>query len=338
MNTYDSIIEKIAQKLKAGSKVEEIVKDVIENIHKELNYEINVGFLHDTFDELNTLRLNVYSYSNKEELQEAFQNTLDEYKIDTSNFIFVDALEVLSMSDKLIKIDNKSYCVKIGFILDILLEYKNAISKYKEISSLSVLLGGIATYRNSDIADCINPRISSLDDAIYLNNNSVSTILAKKLLTDFKFESYDMDFAFCSLEFIGKENINLDLINEEKLDTILNIRKFLNASTPLKIEDFYKSAQISLMSLFKKYNWIDMLMNYKPKISKSTVMCSIDIIMECYLDMPKSSMYNKCFIKPIQIKTHFFDIPIYEYRTTENVKLHPIFENEQELKIISRII
>lgn len=338
MDTYSLVMEKIAQKLKAGRKVEEIVKDVIENMNKELNYEIDVRFLHDTFDELNNLRLNAYSYSNKEELKEAFYNTLDEYKIDTSNFILVDALKVLSMSDKLIKIDNKTYCVKIGFILDTLSEYRNAISKYKKISSLSVLLGGIATYRNSDIADCINPRISSLDDAIYLNNNSVSTILAKKLLTDFKYESYNMDFVFYSLEFIGKENINLDLINEEKLDTIFSIRKFLNASIPLKIEDFYKSAQISLMSFYKKYNSLDMIMGYKPKLSKLSVMCSIDIIMECYLDMPKSSMYNKCFTKPIQIKTHFFDTPIYEYRTAENIKLHPIFENEQELKIISRII
>lgn len=338
MNSYSLIINSVAEKLKSGKKVEEIVNDVIENISKEFNEEIDCNFLYNTFNELNSIRLNTYNCSSKDGLEEAFQNTLKNHGLDTSDNIFVNALRVLSKSDKLIKIDDISYCVKINILLYTLVEYKNAILEYEKLSSLSILLGGIATYSNSDISECINPRISSLDEVLYLNNNSISTVLVKNILTEFKFDSYNVDFAFYYLNVIGKENINLDSINEEKLDTILNIRKFLNSSTPLKKEDFYKSAQISLLSLYKKYNFTDMSMGYKTKLSQSKIMDSINIIMEYCLDMPKSSIYNKCFTKPVQLKSYFFSTPIYEYRTNENVKLHPVFENEQELKTILRTI
>lgn len=339
MNSYSLIINSVAEKLKSGKKVEEIVSDIIENISKEFNEEIDCSFLYDAFSELNSLRLDTYNYASKNELEEAFQNTLKNHGLDnTSENILVNALRVLSESDKLIKIEDITYCVKINKLLYTLVEYENAILEYEKLSSLSILLGGIATYSNSDISECINPRISSLDEVLYLNNNSISTILAKNILTEFKFDSYEMDFAFYYLNVIGKENINLNFINEEKLDIIFHIRKFLNSSTPLKKEDFYKSAQILLLSLYKKYNFTDMAMGYKTKLSQSKIMDSINIIMEYCLDMPKSSVYNKCFTKPVQLKSYFFSTPIYEYRTNENVKLHPIFENEQELKTILRII
>ena len=217
-------------------------------------------------------------------------------------------------------------------------EYKNDILEFNRLKSLSKLLGGIATHKNSDISEYINPQINILSTAIILNNYDISSVLAKEILTEYKYEAYELNFAFYSLGAIPKEYINFKLLNERKYDVISNIRQYLNASSPLKIENFFTSAQIYLLSLYKKNNFTDTLMQNKTKLSQAKVIKSINTIMEHYLDMPSSNVYNKCFTKIAQVKTYFFDTPIYEYRTKDNVKLHPVFENEQEFKTISRII
>jgi len=338
MSGINLLLKCVSDELKAGRTMKEIIKNFIKSINKELDYKVDFDFLYDEFDEINKLRIDTYSYSNVKELDNAFENTLKEYDIDISNFILVDALKQLAKADKLILVDNLAYCVKIGLLLDRLNDSKNSLTEHKRLSSLSILLGGLATHKNSDISECINPRISSLDEALYLNNKDISTVLAREILTEYKFNSYDINLALYSLEHIGKKNINFSLIKESNIDTIFQLRKFLNSSTPLKEVDFFRSAQIFLLTLYKKNNFTDVLMNLKTHISQTKIVKSINIIMEHYLDMPKSSVYNGCFTKNVQLKTYFFDTPIYEYRTKENIKLHPVFENEQELKTISRLI
>jgi len=327
---------KLIEKLQFGKSVKKIVEDFISSMNSEFENQVDFSFIMDEFNEINKLRLDTYNYSSTEELEGAFINTLNTYDVDMSNDTLVDALRKLSTSDKLIKIDDIVICVKLNILFYFVDEYKTAIKKYKKICVLSVLQGGIAIHTNNDISQCINPRINAINEAIYLNSN-ISNEVSKNILTEFKFDAYEMDISLFSLQLIGKENINYNLFDNEKVNAVFNVRKFLNASTPLKVEDFLKSAQISLLSLYKKYNLTDMIMNYKTKLSQAKVIESLNVVMEHLLDMQNSNIYNACFNKPVQLKSYFFNTAIYEYRTKENIKLHPVFENEQELKKLSRV-
>jgi len=338
MEGLDFILNDVVKKLQSTNSVKKVVDSYIKSTSDHFNNEIDCRFMKDTFEILNVLRLETYDYNSDEELEDAFQNTLIDSNINMSNTILINELKELSKSDKLIKFDGVPHCIKISIFIHTLQKYNDSIKHFNELNMLSTLCGGIATYSNSNISECINPRISSHNETIYLNSSNVSAILARDLLIEFKDNSYEYDLSLNSLQTIGKENINKKIFGEDKIDVLFDIRKFLNASTPLKKEDFYKSAQISLLSLYKKYNFIDTLIGYKNKLSQSKVMNSINIIMENYFDMKKSSVYNACFTKPIQIKSYFFDLPIYEYRTKQNTKLHPVFENPQELQSLYRTI
>lgn len=338
MDTYTLVIEKITQKLKSGSTVENIIDDMVVSINKEFNNEIDVSFIYDSLNAFNMYRFDTYNYSTQDELEEAFENTLDIANIDRSNTILVDALKTLTKSDKLLKVDDMSICAKLNLLFNILDEHKCAMIEHKRLSLCTALIGGIATYPNSNIIELIIPRKKALDEALYLNNNDNATLITKKIISEFQADSYGIDFSLNALQFIGKESINYELVAKYKIDIAFNIRNFLNASLPLKENDFFKSAQILSTSLYKKYSFIDAIMSLKKKLSQSKVLTALNIIMEHYMGIPKSSIDNTYFIRPIQLKSNFFDIAIYEFRTESNIKLHPVFENKQEQAYILKLI
>ena len=239
MNGYQLVINSAIEKLQSGQTVDEMVDNVIKSANEEFNNEVNFNFLYDTFNKFKMLSRDTYNHSDSDELEEAFLNTLKDFEIDISNDVLIQELRQLSKSDKLIKVEGNAYCVKINLLLSKISEYKSAIEKHKMLNALSPLYGGIATYPNNDISECIQPRINALDEAIYLTNNSISVIVSKNILGEFKDDAYSMDFAYSALENIGKENINFNIINEEKFDILIDNRKFLNASSPLKREDFF---------------------------------------------------------------------------------------------------
>lgn len=338
MDTYSLVMEKIAQKLQSGKTVKNIIDDVVEFANKEFNNEVNISFIYDVLDEISIYRFDTYDYSNQDELEEAFISTLDNKNIDKSNTMLVDALRTLAKSDKLLKVDNIIICAKMNLLIDVLDEHKYAMIKHKKLSLCSALIGGIATYPNSNIYELIIPRKKALDEVLYLNNADNATLLTKKIICEFQDNSYSIDFSLNALQFIGKESINYDIVSKDKIDIAFNIRNFLNASLPLKENDFFKSAQILSISLYKKYNFINGIMKLREKLSQAKVLTAINIIMEHYLSMPKSNIDNTYFLKPIQLKSHFFDTAIYEFRTESNLKLHPVFENKQEQKNILKLI
>ena len=338
MTNFTLVLNGVLKKLKSGQTADEIIHNIIQSANKEFNNEVDFMFLYKTFTEFKKLSQDTYNYADTKELEDAFQNTLKYFNINTSESVLIDALRVLSGSDKLIKIDGTTNCVKISLLLSKVFTYKSAIEKHKVLNALSPLYGGIAVYSNSNLSDCIEPRIKALDEALYLTNDDVSVSTSKKLLKEFKSDAYSIDFFYATLGCMGKESINFNLLDEKKFDILIDNRKFLNASSPLKKEDFYKSAQIDFMALYKKNNFTDTLMGYQTKLSQEKIVNSINIIMEYCLGMPSSQLYTKCLSKVIQVKSYFFDMPIYEYRTKGNVKLHPLFENEQEFQAISSII
>lgn len=338
MDTYNLLVEKITQKLKSGSTVENIINDMVVSINKEFNNEIDVSFIYDSLNAFNMYRFDTYNYSTQDELEEAFENTLDIANIDRSNTILVDALKTLTKSDKLLKIDDMSICAKLNLLFNILDEHKCAMIEHKKLSLSSALIGGIATYPNSNIYELIIPRQKALDEALYLSNDDSGTLLTKKIISEFQDDSYSIDFSLSALQFIGKDSINYELVAKNKIDIIFNIRNFLNAAFPLKENDFFKSAQILSISLYKKYNFIDGLMGLRAKLSQSKVLTALNIIMEHYMCMPKSSIDNTYFIKPVQLKSNFFTTALYEFRTESNIKLHPVFENKQEQEHILKLI
>ena len=79
-------------------------------------------------------------------------------------------------------------------------------------------------------------------------------------------------------------------------------------------------------------------MGLRAKLSQSKVLTALNIIMEHYMCMPKSSIDNTYFIKPVQLKSNFFTTALYEFRTESNIKLHPVFENKQEQEHILKLI
>lgn len=338
MDTYSLVMEKIAQKLQSGKTVKSIIDDMVDSINEEFNSEIDVSFIYDALNELNIYRLDTYDYSNMNELEEAFINTIDIANIDKSNTILIDAFRVLAKSDKLLKVNDIPICAKLNLLVNVLDEHKYAMIEHKRLSLCTALIGGIATYSNSNIIELIIPRKKALDEVLYLNNNDNATLITKKIISEFQADSYSIDFSLNALQFIGKESINYELVAKYKIDIAFNIRNFLNASLPLKENDFFKSAQILSTSLYKKYSFIDAIMSLKKKLSQSKVLTALNIIMEHYMGIHKSSIDNTYFIRSIQLKSNFFDIAIYEFRTESNIKLHPVFENKQEQAYILKLI
>lgn len=338
MDTYTLIMEEVIRKIELGKTVEEIFDEMVTSANKEFNCEVDFSFLFELLDEYNMYRLNTYDYLNAEKLEEAFINTLKTSNVDLSNSILINAFRTLAKSDKLMKVNDIVVCAKLDLLISILNDYKNRIFEHKQLSLSSALTGGIATYPNNNITELITPRKRALDEALYLNSNDKATRSTKNILNEFQDDPYSIDFSLNALQFLGKDSVNYELVAKYKVELLFNIRNFLNASLPLKENDFFKSAQISLISLYRKNSLINKVIGLRSKLSNSKILHATNIIMEHYLSMPRSSADNTYFAKPVQLKSYFFSTPIYEFRTESNLKLHPVFEEPKEQANVLRLI
>ena len=134
-----------------------------------------------------------------------------------------------------------------------------------------------------------------------------------------------MDLALKGITSYDKsiyKNIDVALLN-----TLFTSRKLLNSSCSIKdIDDFYQSIQIYILRMYYKNSFIDKCLGIKKKLSHSKIANNINIILEHMFGMSNSNLTYTRFNQKVQLKTHFDDLEIYEFRTKRNFKKHPFLD------------
>lgn len=336
-NLQKQLFEHFNKQIKSEVSFEEMFKMLTASLKEEIP-EVDFKNLKELFLCLHQLQNESRTYKDDKDFKTVFQNTLNLFDIDLSNSTLINALEYLGQADIIIIVDEVEVLARLYSLLLILDEHIEALSLYKKLSKLAPIEGGVALYSNSNIDDLIEPRLNALNEVLHLDkeNNGVKNII--KILNMFKEDKSAMDFSLYALQFIARENIDTVNLDEELLNLLFEIREFLNASSNLDKQSFYKSAQIYALNQYNKVNIFQELGAFEIELSQIKIIKALNVIMEHYIKMPSSKIYNACFHKKTQIKSSFFDLALLEYRTPKNIKPHPVLENEKELKDMVRTI
>lgn len=325
------------QQIESDISFEKIFQNLTASIHKEIP-EVDFMNLKEYFLYLHKLKNESRKYRNDKDFKTVFKNTIKLFGIDLSNKTLLTELKYLGQADIIISIDETEVLARLYSVLLILNKHIESLNLYKKLSKLEPLEGGVALYSNSNIDDLIKPRLNALNEVLHLDKGNIGVKNMIKILNIFKEDKAAMDFSLNSLQLIERENIDTTNLDEELLNQLFEIRDFLNASRNIEKEDLYKSAQIHALGYYKKVNVFQELGSIEIELSQAKIIKALNVIMEHYVGMPNSKLYNACFHKATQMKSYFFDLALLEYRTPKNIRLHPILENEQELKNMARTI
>ena len=237
--------------------------------------------------------------------------------------IFLD----LAFYDKLFKENNKDYLYMLNELLETISKYVTIYKKwdtlYKQNNSIDRT---IALSSSNTIEKMALPAKKIIKDGSYLTNNPSNKIL-KNIYNDYINDPYEMSYVL-STSVDGIDDF-LPSLGQDKRQAFKDGHRFFNASTPVQKKDIIKSFKIEISLIFGKMNKQNHNDLQSRKIISNIKLAEhIDsLIYELFNTRLKTS--PKTLNNPIQLRTHFEKIPLYEYITSRNKKILPPLKNEK---------
>ncbi len=320
-NLQNDIIKRIQSK-EAPTK---IIINLLDDYAKDIKDEVDVS-------ELKENALLTYKYFNEsyfpksdEERKEALNSTLSQYIIYNMNLELENIFDKLSLYDKIVIIDDEKYLLKLFGLLYIMNEHYQKLIKYEKLYPTNdVINKATALSTNPKIEDFIVPRINTYKEATKIDNTNKSTQLMLNILVAYKNNPMDIDYSL--KQFVQSEKSMYKNINNTLINTLYASRNLLNSSCSIDKEDIFESIQINIFKRYYKYSFLDKCLGIKKRLSHSKISSYTNTLLEVIFNMPESNLKYTRFNQEVQLKTHFDDLEIYEFRTKRNKKLHPFFE------------
>ena len=248
-----------------------------------------------------------------------------------SNFTYNFTEEQIAIFNKLIVYDksciikNKRVFFRLNTLIEKILSHLEALDKLEKLKNEDIYKKGIACTSHPTVKDALDPRISQIEESIKLNNtNSNKTQL--NIYKDFEKNPLEINAMYSVLPQFPKDSFSNE--NKDSVDTLYNTGEHLNSAT--KIEDYhiYKSAQITSFLIYRNTTMFNLHLQMKISPTNVDLALYVDTLTKSFFeDLFDTKLTRHHITKPIQLKSYFGKIEIYEYRTKSNYKEHPLFED-----------
>lgn len=277
-----------------------------------------MGGMFTPFIEMQTLE----KPSSQEQTDEALENTLNLYfPQDYENYMIIkNHLLKLCIHDKLVIRDNKQYFFLIDILLTNYAQHLEALDGWNRLDRLNdTTLSGVALSRSTTKKSILSSHYNQVINLLKTMPNNDELTTRKKVYDEHLIDSYATNYMLHTIDLVG----SVKSMPQEKYNNIMGSKKVLNSESPLKRKDIYKSANISILNLFNPK---------KSKLSYAKLIEINEVLMQNIFGVG-NTINTKNISNVIQVKTNFLtdeiNVPIYEFQTKKNKKIHPMYEDNE---------
>lgn len=319
------IFEKFNNELLKTNNIESALINFIENELKAFDGEIDYSEYKELVFEQFKISQSIHYLSSKKEIETTLKNTLVQYNYEFLNEQ-IKVFNELIKYDKACIIDGNKVFYRLNILLNKILEHLSALEKWKDLDdSDNFIERGISRTKHPKIIDAITPRIKTIKDYSNLNPTSSSKILLN-IYEQFEMNPLEINAIYGTIHKFKEEQFLLE--DKEGLKTLFNQKTYLNSSKILEDTHIFDSCKITSYLFYKENTLIDLSLQLKEHIPYTTLANYINILMDSFFDYEfTSNLTKKHLKKEVQLKTYFYDLEIFEYRTKKNYQEHPIFDD-----------
>jgi len=212
--------------------------------------------------------------------------------------------------------------------LEALIElYNELIADFLEIENYNTPVNkrGVAHSKTENTSKIIAHKKRTYEEILedQGENQSVRTASTLNLFNHFENNPAYTATVISQLTSYGLKDLILEQgYSEEEYLAVKDSSNFLNASMPLKVEDFYESFAIIVFGLYRKDGVFMKAIKEPIKPSPFSTLCTAikHLVYELWefniSDDPRS------FKRPTQVRSFYKEIPIMEYKTERNEKFN----------------
>lgn len=309
----NKIFSNFMQDIEKTNNITISLKNILSEELSEMSDYLNLEKIQNHIIQEVIISQTIHKINNKNEINDTLNNTFKNYNYQFSSEQ-KEVFKELIHYDLSCTIDNKQVFYKLNILLSNIFSHLDTLEKLYSLEEKEIHVKGIAKTSHPIVKDAISPRQNHIEESINYNPTE-SNKLQQKIYNEFNENPLEIDAMYFVINQFGKDVFRN--IEDDVLDTLFNQSVYLNSA--VKIEDYhiYTSCQITSFSIYKQ-----------DKISNEKLANHIDTLLKIFFDEVFTKPLNRHHIsKPVQVKSFFNGISIYEYRTKSNYKEHPIFQN-----------
>ena len=283
--------------------------------------DIDTDFMSDMFTPFLEMQA-LEKPSSQVEVDEVLVNTLNQYfPQDYENYkIIKNHLLKLCLYDKLVIRDNKQYFFLIDLLLINYTQHLEALDEWNRLDRLNdTTLSGVALSRSTAKKSILSSHYNQVTSMLKTMPSNDELLTRKKVYDEHLIDSYATNYMLHTIDLVG----SIKSMSQDKYNNIIGSRKVLNSESPLKRKDIYKSANISILNLFSRKT---------SKLSYAKLIEINEVLMQNIFGVG-NKINTKNISNIIQVKTNFLtdeiNMPIYEFQTKINKKVHPMYEDNE---------
>lgn len=268
------------------------------------------------------------------EQKKIFNETIQPYEkyISTDDRLLRNHLYLLTNHDKVLKTGEESCFYLLKSILDSIVGHKEAIKLYLEAKkSDSMVQRGVAVSSSSKIEKIVNKRKNSLEEITKLIPHDKTVKNSLNVINEFIENPRATNIALNqTIALFSPEE--LPGLTKDQYETVKSMGNYLNSDGQIKdIDVFHESLAASIASCYGKESDFSKKMHLDT-ISHEKLSEITTVIIQSIFDTDYSIKSSK-ISQPIQLRCmHGNDLPLLEFQTPSNIKIHPIFEENEETK------
>lgn len=250
------------------------------------------------------------------------------------NLILKNSLFILCSYDKTIEENGKKYFILLSMLLKSISEHSKALKKYRHDKKHgSQIEKGISASHSTSNEKIISKRQNSLKEAVELNPHDKVAKKSLNIIDEFIKEPYQINLAInqtCML--FSKEN--LPSLTDEEYQTISSSGAYLDCDKYISAENvFYESLAATISHFYNSKSYWQQPLNLElipNKELSEIITVIIQHIFNCDYAISAKKLNSY-----IQIRCMYGKIlPLYEFQTKANAKIHPIFAENEENYIL----
>jgi len=306
-----------------------IIETFIEMTNGDITEDAIHQLIHVLIEPTQTILIN-----SEIEQKKIFNKTLQLYEeyISTDERLLRNHLYLLTNHDKIINIGEESYFYLLKASLDSIVGHKDAIKIYLEAKeSDSMVKRGVASSSSSKIEKIVNKRKNSLEEIIELVPHDKTAKASLNVINEFMENPRATNIALNQTIALFSPHA-LPGLTEDQYETVKSIGNYLNSDGQIKdIDVFHESLAASIASYYGKESNFSKTMQLDT-ISHEKLSVITTVIIQSIFDTDYSIKSSK-ISQSIQLRCMYGnDLPLLEFQTPNNIKVHPLFEENEENK------
>lgn len=343
---YDNIFLFTIESIRSGLTIDQVLDLFFETGLEMTNDEIDPVQLRSYLDaqlqpilQIRKAKLPV----SREEMESAVNNLLKnhDFKFIDETGILEDTIHNLSKYDKLIEIDNNLVPVLLNQLFDIFNLYSEMLKVRddydKESDSIDRTIALSSSNTPEKMLSPLNPYMKENQ-----HNGTIRPSVYKNIVSSYIEDPYATDYALSAMRSLGMNSMKN--IDAEKIQAFEFASGYINSTLRVEKKDIINSLKIVIANLYLKDSQIQKMLGLENHLAQETLASYIDHFLGYVfmIDTKKKITDHRKFKQPVQVRTHFDCVPLYEYIRKGKEKSNPAlsdvaFQEEFQEKIKGKI-